>query len=109
MDSYLFFAANEFCRSGFTFLMDGVRDWAQTESSGRRTALRIDDTQQFALYNVGIAFGSDTCGEYSTLSYVSPFGDSDLQYGYTGDNVHDVLTDFANGNIQNLAVRNLES
>ena len=35
--------------------------------------------------------------------------DKDIQYGYTGNNVHGILTDYASGSLHDVIVRNVES
>merc|ERR1712154_525319 len=89
----------------------------QSHAAKGAIGIRIDGTKNFAMDNVLIEnvanhgdLGTDLCGEYDTIEFAEGFGvDKDIQYGYTGNNVHGILTDYATGSLQDVTVRNVES
>ena len=89
----------------------------QSHAANGAIGVRIDGTKQFALRNVRVdgvrnhgERGSDACGEYEAINFAKGFGvDKDIQLGYTGDNVHGVLIDYAEGVLERVTVAHLES
>ena len=77
----------------------------------------MDGVQEFTLEDVYIHdivnwgdLGSDECGEYEYINFASGFDtDKDIQYGYTANNVHGILTDYASGTMKNIKIENLKS
>lgn len=69
----------------------------------------MEDVHIHNLHNWG-DLGSDACGEYEEIIFEEGVDvDKDIQYGYSGDNVHGILTNYASGSIKNVRVENLNS
>eukprot|EP00486_Rosalina_sp_Unknown_P011624 CAMPEP_0201591958 /NCGR_PEP_ID=MMETSP0190_2-20130828/189984_1 /ASSEMBLY_ACC=CAM_ASM_000263 /TAXON_ID=37353 /ORGANISM="Rosalina sp." /LENGTH=966 /DNA_ID=CAMNT_0048050509 /DNA_START=186 /DNA_END=3086 /DNA_ORIENTATION=- len=89
----------------------------QSHSAKGAIGVRIDGVQNFELEDVHIHnlhnwgdLGSDACGEYEEIVFETGVDvDKDIQYGYSGDNVHGILTNYAAGSISNVRVENLHS
>ena len=89
----------------------------QSHSGKGAMGIRIDGTEPFVLDNIYIhdlvnwgALGSDQCGEYEEIEFEAGVDvDKDIQYGYTGNNVHGILTDYAVGAIHDIRIENLLS
>ena len=86
----------------------------QLHSSKGAIGLRLDGPQNFNLSNIYIHdivnwadLGHDWCGEYDGPQV----GDEsiEIQYGYTGTRAHGLITDFAQGVIDNIFIENIES
>jgi len=89
----------------------------QSHSAKGAIGIRIDGVQDYNLENVYIHdivnwgdLGSDACGEYEQITFeIGVDVDKDIQYGYSGDNVHGILTDYAFGSMKNVQIDNLKS
>merc|ERR1712130_837360 len=89
----------------------------QSHSAKGAIGIRIDGVQDYNLENIHIHdienwgdLGSDACGQYEQITFENGVDvDKDIQYGYTGDNVHGILTDYAYGTIKNVNINNLKS
>jgi len=133
------FLISEFCPLGPLFYLDGLVEWVwtddknlwdddiglqlmcgsdiQSHSAKGAMGIRIDGVQDYHLENIYIhnvvnwgEFGSTACGEYEAITFAIGFDtDKDIQYGYTGNNVHGILTDYASGTMKNIKVAHLKS
>ena len=133
------FLRQDFCPLGSLFYLDGLIPWVftddynllngeiditflcgsdiQSHSAKGAIGIRIDGTQNFNVHDVHIHdlinwgdLGSDKCGQYERIVFETGVDvDKDIQYGYTGDNVHGILTNYATGSIKNVKVENLKS
>jgi len=128
---------DELCPLGSTFNLDGVLEWAfvdgtnvtailsefrcgsdiQSHAAKGTIGIRVDGVKQLSMRDVVVErltnrgdLGTDLCGEYDAVAFTKGFGvDSDIQYGFCGNNVHGILVDYASGSFENVAVRDLES
>ena len=89
----------------------------QSHSAKGPIGIRIDGTKEFTLEHIHIKnlhnwgeIGSDACGEYEEIEFAEGFDvDKDIQYGYSGDNTHGILTDYAQGIMKDITIENLGS
>merc|ERR1719204_1997108 len=111
----IFKQPNNLTDKGRTAVISGCGTDIQLHSSKGAIGLRVDGAQALEVDNVWVhdirnaaQLGSETwCGAYPGPTVGNE--DIDIQYGFTGSRAHGVVLDFAQGNVSNVRVHNVES